>query len=303
MRLGLLLVILAASCTRPAAPPPPPPRTLPDLYRAPQAVDAFVATYPALSAIAQQPQFVWLTEHDQPTRVSELVRAAAGQTVVLVLYAVPQRDLGSFSAGGFVSDADYLAWVEGIAAALGRAPGMVVVEPDAVAQSRSLGPVRGAERRRTIAAAVDVLRRVATGTKVYVDASMWVEPAEMAALLADAGVATADGFSVNVSNHQPDDAALAYGEAVSPLVGGRRFLVDSSRNGRGLGPDPGQWCNARGRGLGRAPGYVPQDHPLCDGMVWVKRPGESDGRCNGGPGAGEFWPAVALELAANAGPS
>ena len=33
-----------------------------------------------------------------------------------------------------------------------------------------------------------------------------------------------------------------------------------------------------------------------DGYLWVKRPGESDGACNGGPGAGQWWQAYALDL-------
>jgi endoglucanase len=35
--------------------------------------------------------------------------------------------------------------------------------------------------------------------------------------------------------------------------------------------------------------------------LWVKRPGESDGSCNGGPAAGQWWRDKALELAGNAG--
>lgn len=298
--LGMVLLILAASCGRPGSSFPA-LRGDVELYRAPQAVDSYVASHPALSGIALQPQFVWLGERDAPQRVSELVRSAEGRKVLLVLYAIPERDLGGLSAGGFGSAADYLAWVEAIAAALGPAPGMVIVEPDAVAHSQSLASERGAERRRTIGAAVEVLQRRATGTTVYIDASLWVEPATMAALLHEAGVAAADGFSVNVSNYQADNDVLAYGEAVSGLVSDRHFIVDSSRNGRGAGVSPAEWCNVRGRGLGRLPGYVPASHPLCDGMFWVKRPGESDGRCNGGPAAGEFWPELAEELVANAG--
>jgi endoglucanase len=35
--------------------------------------------------------------------------------------------------------------------------------------------------------------------------------------------------------------------------------------------------------------------------LWVKEPGESDGTCNNGPAAGEWWNERALELAAAAG--
>ena len=39
-----------------------------------------------------------------------------------------------------------------------------------------------------------------------------------------------------------------------------------------------------------------QGHPLADAFLWVKTPGESDGTCNGGPRAGEWWADYALEL-------
>jgi endoglucanase len=42
------------------------------------------------------------------------------------------------------------------------------------------------------------------------------------------------------------------------------------------------------------------DATSLDALLWVKLPGESDGACNGGPAAGQWWQEIALELAANA---
>jgi endoglucanase len=105
-----------------------------------------------------------------------------------------------------------------------------------------------------------------------------------------------------VSNYRTTRELLAYGEAVSQLVGGRHFVIDTSRNGRGPLPERLQrkpedsWCNPPGRGLGRAP-TARTGHALADAFLWIKRPGESDGTCNGGPVAGQWWPERALELA------
>ena len=41
----------------------------------------------------------------------------------------------------------------------------------------------------------------------------------------------------------------------------------------------------------------PPRDPLVDAYLWVKRPGESDGECKGGPKAGDWWPEYALGLA------
>jgi endoglucanase len=101
------------------------------------------------------------------------------------------------------------------------------------------------------------------------------------------------------------------------------FVVDTSRNGQGpwtppagVYPDPQDWCNPPGRGLGARPTTDTGD-PLADAFLWVKVPGESDGQCsrgltdNGGvdpewdrvdPAAGEWFPEQALELARLAQP-
>ncbi|NUT94690.1 MAG: endoglucanase, partial [Saccharothrix sp.] len=56
-----------------------------------------------------------------------------------------------------------------------------------------------------------------------------------------------------------------------------------------------------GRGLGARP-TADTGIPLVDAFLWVKRPGESDGECQGGPAAGRWWPEQALELAKLASP-
>ena len=44
------------------------------------------------------------------------------------------------------------------------------------------------------------------------------------------GVQGADGFALNVSNFFTTEANLAYGDALSAQVGGKHFVVDTSRN-------------------------------------------------------------------------
>ncbi|WP_449385874.1 glycoside hydrolase family 6 protein [Cellulomonas soli] len=110
------------------------------------------------------------------------------------------------------------------------------------------------------------------------------------------GFQYAVGFALNTSNYQTTADSRAYGEQVSALLGGKGFVVDTSRNGNGSN---GEWCNPRGRALGDRPALV-DDATHLDALLWVKSPGESDGTCNGGPAAGAWWQDVALELARNA---
>ncbi|MFC7470564.1 glycoside hydrolase family 6 protein [Actinomadura keratinilytica] len=114
-----------------------------------------------------------------------------------------------------------------------------------------------------------------------------------------AGVAEADGFSVNVSNFYSTEDSVAYGKELSAKVGNKPFVVDTSRNGNGpfTGGDPAErWCNPPGRALGEVPTTKTGDD-LVDAYLWIKRPGESDGECKGGPKAYQWWPEYALGLA------
>ncbi|MBL1099896.1 glycoside hydrolase family 6 protein [Streptomyces sp. 205] len=114
-----------------------------------------------------------------------------------------------------------------------------------------------------------------------------------------------------VQEHAPDDPAQL-----------KHFVTDTSRNGQGPWTpegsdhsDPEPWCNPPDRGLGVRPTTETGD-PLQDAALWVKTPGESDGRClrgTGGPEdpergtvdpeAGQWFPDQALELVRFARPS
>jgi endoglucanase len=121
----------------------------------------------------------------------------------------------------------------------------------------------------------------------------------MATRLNQAGISHARGFSLNVSNFIDTNTTSAYGQDLAGRVGGKPFVIDTSRNGHGAAPDS-QWCNPAGRALGQAPTTNTGNRSI-DAYLWVKRPGESDGACNGGPAAGNWWTNYALMLAHNAG--
>jgi endoglucanase len=135
------------------------------------------------------------------------------------------------------------------------------------------------------------------GARVYIDAghSGWLSPATAAARLNQVGMQYAVGFALNTSNYMTTAQETAYGQQISALLGGKTFVIDTSRNGNG---GNGQWCNPSGRALGERPTLVGKGS--VDAYLWVKLPGESDGACNGGPAAGVWFQSMALELARNA---
>ena len=122
----------------------------------------------------------------------------------------------------------------------------------------------------------------------------------MSGALRRAGVARAHGFALNVANFETTADNVRYGTALSRLLGGAHFVVDTSRNGNGpaqVGAGDRHWCNPPGRRLGAVP-TTRTGHRLVDAYLWIKRPGESDGACgNGAPPAGQWWPEYALALA------
>ncbi|GAB3159422.1 hypothetical protein GCM10027059_05640 [Myceligenerans halotolerans] len=251
-----------------------------------------------LEKIALTPQSYWVgnwvdADHARQEVVDYTSRAvAAGKIPVFTVYAIPGRDCGNHSGGG-VEESEYAAWVDTIASGIQGEP-WVILEPDALAQ---LGDCDGQGDR------IGFLRYAANsladaGARVYIDAghSAWLSAGEAASRLQQVGFDHAVGFALNTSNYRTTSELRAYGEQVSAQVGGRPYVIDTSRNGNGPGDD---WCNPSGRALGERPTLV-NDGTSLDALLWVKLPGESDGECNGGPAAGAWWQEMALELARNA---
>ncbi|MET4053040.1 endoglucanase [Frigoribacterium sp. PvP054] len=254
----------------------------------------------AARTIAQQSVATWLggwfTDAQLVKKIDATVAAAEkkGTTPVFVTYNIPNRDCGSHSAGGSADNAAYLRWNQLVASRLSGHRAVVVVEPDALALISNC-PTQTNGREATIASAVKAL--AAAGVPAYIDAgnSNWVPPQTMAARLKAAGVDRARGFATNVSNYYPVEAERAYADKVSQAAGGARYVIDTSRNGRGW---KGTWCNAPGAGLGSAPS-VQSGTTKLDALLWIKTPGASDGECNGGPRAGTWHASYAVDLVAN----
>ena len=231
--------------------------------------------------------------------------AKNGALPYFVAYKIPKRDCGQYSAGGAAKAEDYKEWVSQFARGIGVRKAVVILEPDGLPLlKKCLSEADQKERLELIRFAIHTFTRLPQ-TWVYVDAGHpgWIDPPEMAARLKAAGIDEADGFSLNVSNYKATDEVMAYGKKLSPLVGGKHFVIDTSRNGNGApkadNDSEASWCNPDGRALGNAPTSETSE-PLCDAFLWIKKPGESDGTCNGGPKAGEFWPEKAIEQAKNA---
>ena len=259
---------------------------------------------PLLAAVVNTPTAYWMDHISTPAVDAKYIATAqaAGTMPILALYGIPNRDCGSYAAGGFGSAGSYRAWIDGVAAAIGTGPAAVILEPDALAMIDCLSPGQQQERLELIGYAVDTLTRN-PATAVYVDAghSRWVAADVMAGRLNQVGVQKARGFSLNTANFFTTEESMGYGQAISGMTNGAHYVIDTSRNGAGpVEGDDLYWCNPSGRALGVAP-TTATGNPTVDAFLWVKRPGESDGSCRGAPSAGTFVSQYAIDLARNAG--
>ncbi|MBF4614836.1 glycoside hydrolase family 6 protein [Curtobacterium sp. VKM Ac-1376] len=249
-----------------------------------------------IAVIADQPIATWLTNTSRAeTRatIRSVMHTAeeSGATPVFVLYNVPDRDCGSYSEGGTEDDA-YLPWVRSAVRAMAGTHAVVLVEPDAIAQIQNCERLRDS-RLPLLRKAVDEL--TGHGLTIYLDGGNEnrVPVTTMADRLRQAGVDEVQGFFTNVSNFYRVDQERAYADELADAIGGDpHFVVDVSRNGQGW---RGTWCNPEGAGLGQEP-HVTGGTTRLDALLWVKTPGLSDGTCNGGPAAGEWWESYALAL-------
>lgn len=261
-----------------------------------------------IQKIAEQPAGEWIKPEEAESQTREITDAAekAGTSPVLVAYNIPHRDCGQYSQGGAKNADEYRAFIDGIAKGIGDREASVIIEPDAlphIMQDGCVPPAMHEEQYTLINEAVTKLKDLGN-TKVYIDAGNphWIRDAGgMVEPLKKAGIDKADGFSLNVSNYQTTQENIEYGEKLSSMVGDKQFVIDTSRNGNG--PMEGEeteesWCNPPGRALGEAP-TTDTDSALVDAYLWIKRPGESDGTCKGGPEAGEWFQDYALELVRN----
>ncbi|MEV0739903.1 glycoside hydrolase family 6 protein [Streptomyces sp. NPDC050549] len=308
---ALLATLLAGLCCAGATRDVPEPFwTAPDSRAARQAAtwreDGRTVDATLMDRIAARPEAEWLNGPDPGpvVRARTTAAARAGRVAVLVAYYIPNRDCGQYSLGGAPTAAAYRTWIDEFATALGDRGAYVIVEPDAVAQVvAGCTRVVAADRYALLALAVDRLKRQ-PHTHVYLDAgnSGWIPEAwRLVDALKASGVAGADGVALNVSNFQTNKSSSAYGDQLSKDLAGKHYVIDTSRNGNGPYSGPDAWCNPPGRALGTPP-TTRTDNPLLDAYLWIKRPGESDGTCRGGPAAGRWWPSYALELARNAEP-
>ncbi len=230
------------SSTRLYVPPPPDGslRQIADLLR-----QRDLAGARSIASMITSPQAVWLekgTPAEVRRKVSATVTAAAWQRAVptFVVYNLPYRDCGQYSAGGAAGTAAYTAWIDGIVRGLGDRAASVILEPDGLGlipnyvsaldgSSNCTMPVdpalpadaapTPANRFAQLTYAVDAFA-AKPNVSVYLDAThtAWQNVGESADRLVKAGALRASGFFLNASNYQLTPNLVQYGTWVSTCM-------------------------------------------------------------------------------------
>ncbi len=259
--------------------------------------------YPNVAKIFEQPMAFWYGERNGKPMdkidksLNRLFRRAGNQLPIFVIYNLPNRDMGHYSKGGSNSHDTYLEFITAFAKGIGNRSPIVIYEPDALPHSREMSSSDATARWNLMSQALTILTETCDAI-VYVDIghSNWLDPETAGKTLELVTNSKVRGFSVNVSNFRTTSESMKWAERVGEYTRNPYFVIDTSRNGNG--PFGNEWCNPPGRALGNLP-TTQTGHPLCDAFLWIKVPGESDGRKNNGPRAGRFWPVYAEQLISN----
>ena len=194
--------------------------------------------------MVRTPQAVWLesgTPAQAKREARDVVRRAAAkrEIPVLVVYNLPFRDCAQYSAGGALDTEAYEAWIDGVAAGIGRREAIVIVEPDGLGiipfntdlngnaewcqpTDEAGQPQPGASPEERYAALNHAVKALSAlpNTSVYLDGthSDWLGVGDIADRLVKAGVNDADGFFLNASNYQTTERQQKYGTWISSCI-------------------------------------------------------------------------------------
>ncbi len=269
--------------------------------------------------IAEQPATEWLggwhTDIYTYIKNSLAEHKKLGTLPTYSIYNIPNRDNGSYSAGGANGKKEYIDWLKEIARAFKDAQftskAVFFYEADALGHTRDWDENKRNARYEIMRDGINVLNGIGTNIYTYIDVSFWwvygdrnmvplSEVSEMWKILKSSGIdKLAYGFVVNTSGYTDTETCYKRSKQLSDLWDGKTFVIDTSRNGNGESNDSNEpWCNPTGRAMGAKPLTLKMER--LDANIHVKPAGESDGTCKGGPNAGEFFYARAVEMAKNA---
>ena len=210
---------------------------------------------------------------------------------------------GALTAAGAV----FKRRVDELAAALDRRPAVLLLEADAIGNSRCVQRAGSLSIWESYLSYEIGKLAALPHSVIYVEAGYSdANPVAYTANVLNAiGVGRTRGFYTNDTHLNWTIKEVRWATKVSERTGGAHFIVNTAQNGNGplLNKHPRRQgiedlCNPPHRALGPIP-TTDTGFKLADAWLWTSTPGNSSG-CGGGPPGGVFWTARAVTLAARA---
>lgn len=249
---------------------------------------------PELKNIFSVPRGHWIckSQKNLSNSVSRFLKRCGHNVPILVIYNAPNRDFGGHSRGGCQNHEQYLEFICDIAYGLNQHDAIIIFEPDLLPLSFGISDGCLQTNIQLIEDSLRILSK--THCKTYIDIGhpRWLNFDDASRILSSIN-ADFKGFSINVSNFIPLDECIVYGQLISQSIR-KSFVIDTSRNGVDTF-DSSNVFNPAGRKLG-IPSTLTTGLINVDGFLWIKTPGESDGKVNSKYAAGVFDKNYALSL-------
>jgi endoglucanase len=243
--------------------------------------------------IAREPRSLWFGRFTRPNfhfkvrRRIDAAKAAGEVPVFTLLRAESTRCSPTYLGGGRRGDRATRKWYDAMARAIGGDRVIIAFEPDSLGTIDCLARSRRSSRYKLLRYGVNALSKLPNAT-IYLEAgaSDWESAPLTAKKLRRIGVAKVRGFMLNATHYDWTAANIQHGLAISRLLGGKHFVINTAENGRGpvhykrwidrsrhIWRRINIWCNPGLRGLGPAPTTATASPARVDAYLWINRPG------------------------------
>jgi hypothetical protein len=201
-----------------------------------------------LAKIGLRSRARWFTSYNQPAQMQSLVHSYIAQVQdqgnnVLVPMALfrqfPNHESNKGDPWTQQMQTDYKHWYDGVAAGLGNARALIVLEPDLAVIMKDAW--RPDIRERLVAYAARTLTNADPNAVIYIEAGAadWLTVSVAAKLLQKSGVANVRGFALNGTHYTTTASNIRHGKQIvtklaSMGIPGKHFIIDTSDNGHGF---------------------------------------------------------------------
>ena len=211
----------------------------------PAYVKASDADKKLLKKIAFRSHARWFTSFIPASDVQSKVHAYVnelqqrqGTDVLIPMATFRQFPAGERNKNQPISQSAYKAWYDGVAAGLGQARAVVILEPDLAVILKDAW--RPDIREHLVAYAAHALS-ADQNASIYIEAGAadWLTVGAAARLLKNSGVASVRGFALNGTHYTTTVSNIKHGRKIvaklaSMGIPNKHFVIDTSDNGHGF---------------------------------------------------------------------